>query len=174
MIYNSVEIRIATLSDAKSIAEINVIASKTVYANILAQEFLDSLSVEKRRPVFEKRIQDPNVFCVVAIQNGKIVGFADFGPIRDTNSEGDAELYAIYILPEFQGRGIGHALFKKGHDEIKSRSFKQLFASVFEKNKSACLFYEALNGKKGSQDPIEILGQKYKLVSYSWNFKSAV
>ena len=43
--------------------------------------------------------------------DGKIVGFSDFGNARNKNFGFEAELYAIYFLPEFQRRGIGGDLF---------------------------------------------------------------
>jgi N-acetylglutamate synthase-like GNAT family acetyltransferase len=52
---------------------------------------------------------EANVF-LVASHNGSVVGFADFR----SRSSTEAELAAIYVLPEMQGRGIGARLLQAG------------------------------------------------------------
>ena len=52
---------------------------------------------------------EANVF-LVALNNDSVVGFADFR----SRSSTEAELAAIYVLPEMQGRGIGTRLLQAG------------------------------------------------------------
>ena len=52
-----------------------------------------------------------NTHLFVAEEEGEVIGFANFSPVRLQN---EAELGAIYLLPDQQGKGIGSALLQKG------------------------------------------------------------
>lgn len=48
-------------------------------------------------------------------ESGEVVGFAAFGPDRASGFPGrTAELWALYVLPTWQGKGLGRALFQGG------------------------------------------------------------
>ncbi|WP_209329753.1 GNAT family N-acetyltransferase [Lunatimonas salinarum] len=49
------------------------------------------------------------------------------------------EIGGLFVLPEFQYRGIGKELVKHA-----SQSFQELFVEVFSKNQSGILFYEKM------------------------------
>ncbi len=51
------------------------------------------------------------LYSFVAEVENNIVGFANFSSVRE---DGKVELWAIYVHPEQQGRGIGSALLQKG------------------------------------------------------------
>jgi ribosomal protein S18 acetylase RimI-like enzyme len=45
---------------------------------------------------------------------GNIVGYVSGGPQRENIVTGyDCELYNLFVMPEFQGQGIGSALFER-------------------------------------------------------------
>ena len=46
----------------------------------------------------------------VAVEEGRIWGFATVGPARDSDAGGVGELYAICVDPSRWGRGLGQAL----------------------------------------------------------------
>jgi GNAT superfamily N-acetyltransferase len=62
---------------------------------------------------------EANVF-LVASHDGSVVGFADFRSLSST----EAELAAIYVLPEMQGRGSGRTSSKPA--SVSSRSLRAL------------------------------------------------
>lgn len=74
---------------------------------------------------------------LVAERVGGIVGFANF--FRSDRSV--AELAAIYVLPEMQGRGIGSQLFEAGVAALPE--IERLRLSVERDNLAARRFYEA-------------------------------
>ena len=55
------------------------------------------------------RLENTHLF--VAEEEGEVIGFANFSPIRLQN---EAELGAIYLLPDQQGKGIGKPYYKEG------------------------------------------------------------
>ncbi|MGO0059796.1 N-acetyltransferase family protein [Brevibacillus fluminis] len=74
-----------------------------------------------------RRIERSHVY--VAELNAKIVGFANFSFVRE---DGQVELFAIYLYPEYQGKGIGSALL---HEGIKnSQGIKEIYINVEKEN----------------------------------------
>ncbi len=88
----------------------------------MPQSFLTNMSVESRTKAFAERFSTCHYRMYVAEgERSGIVGFADFGEPRDNIDGYEAELYAIYLLPEFQGRGIGAGLFRRGVEDLVKR-----------------------------------------------------
>ncbi|WP_396126184.1 GNAT family N-acetyltransferase [Anaerobacillus sp. CMMVII] len=89
---------------------------------------------------------------------GEIVGFSSGGKERSGKYNGyNGELYAIYVLKEYQGQGYGKALVKPIIDEISGMGLNSMLVLVLEDNTSR-LFYEALGGK--NLDAVEVLQEK--------------
>ncbi|KOS61575.1 GNAT family acetyltransferase [Lysinibacillus sp. FJAT-14222] len=83
-----------------------------------------------------------NSLFLVAILEDSIVGFANFSNVVD----GEAELYAIYLLPETQGKGIGTALLREGINLLPDVT--SLLVCVEKENAIGMNFYQAKGFKK--------------------------
>ncbi|MBD7908427.1 GNAT family N-acetyltransferase [Sporosarcina gallistercoris] len=86
--------------------------------------------------MMSRRMQ--NSVMLVAEQEGRMVGFANFSRV---NEAGESELAAIYLLPDAQGQGIGTALFLKGINILDDA--KMIVLTVEAANKIGKTFYEA-------------------------------
>ncbi|MBT2736203.1 GNAT family N-acetyltransferase [Bacillus sp. ISL-7] len=163
-----IKIRKAVITDAKGIAKVHVDSWKTTYANIVPNEYLNNLIYEEREQIWINNIPDGGVY-VAENNKGEIIGFSSGGIERSGKYNGfDGELYAIYILIEYQGQGIGTALVKPIIDEIKEMGLKSMLVLVIEDNSSR-LFYEALGGKKIDTIKVEIAGKKLSELVYGWD-----
>lgn len=163
-----IKIRKAILTDAKGIAKVHVDSWKTTYVNVVPDEYLNKLSYESREQMWANAIPSGGVY-VAENNEGLIVGFSKGGKERSGNYDGyDGELYAIYILKEYQGRGIGTALVKPVIDELKGMGSTSMVVLVLEENTS-CKFYELLGGKKIDTVEVEIGGKKLSELVYGWN-----
>lgn len=83
-----------------------------------------------------KRLKE--TLFLVAEQDGNIVGFANFNPLKN---EKKVELGAIYLYEEYQGNGIGTELLKKGLEEL--RYLKKMYVNVEKDNQPAIKFYKS-------------------------------
>lgn len=160
-------IRKATLNDAKGIAKVHVDSWKTTYANIMPVEYLNQLSYEERERLWEKNMTNSDVF-IAENAEGKIIGFSSGGKERSNNYPGYiGELYAIYILKEYQGNGLGKLLVKPIIKKLHQKNLFSMVVLVLEDNPSR-LFYEALDGKKIDTIEINIAGKKLDELVYGW------
>ncbi|WP_404469551.1 GNAT family N-acetyltransferase [Sutcliffiella horikoshii] len=163
----SIKIRKANLSDTKGIARVHVESWKTTYANIVPGEYLNKLTYDSREQIWINSIPNGGVY-VAENNQGEIVGFSSGGKERSGNYDGfDGELYAIYILKEYQGQGIGRALIQPIIEEFLGMGLNTMLVLVLKDNAS-CLFYEALGGKKIDELEVQIAGRKLTEVVYGW------
>lgn len=160
-------IRKATEPDAKAIAKVHVDSWRTTYANIVPDEYLINLSYENREQLWIKNISNDAVF-VAENNEGQIIGFSSGGKERSGKYiEFEGELYAIYLLKECQGQGIGRALVTAIVEEIKAMGLRSMLVLVLKDN-SFHRFYEALGGKKIDTVEIQIAGKKLDELVYGW------
>jgi GNAT superfamily N-acetyltransferase len=81
---------------------------------------------------------------VLATLDGAVVGWASFGPYRgEPDSTADGELYALYLRPEWVGRGVGRALTDAVVAGTVRRGRRRLLVWVLADNSRARRFYAA-------------------------------
>ncbi|GAE36213.1 GNAT family N-acetyltransferase [Halalkalibacter akibai] len=164
---DSLKIRKAVIADAKGIGKVHVDSWKTTYENIVPAEFLSNLTYESREKVWINEIPKGGVY-VAENSVGEIVGFSSGGKERSGKYKGfDGELYAIYILKKYQGKGIGKALVQPIINEITGMGLNSMLVLVLKDNSSR-LFYEALGGKKLDEVEIKIAGKRLSEYVYGW------
>ncbi|WP_421385253.1 GNAT family N-acetyltransferase [Bacillus salacetis] len=161
------KIRKAVPHDAKGIAKVHVDSWKSTYADILPEDYLNNLSYEKREQFWFKAIPNGGVY-IAENNKGEIVGFSSGGKERSGEYQGfDGELYAIYILKEYQGLGIGKDLVSPIINALKGMGLNSMLVFVVADNSSR-YFYEALGGIKIDTVQVEIAGEKLSELVYGW------
>jgi GNAT superfamily N-acetyltransferase len=144
----TVAIREARPGDARAIAEIHVEGWRWGYRDILPGEHLDGLSIDEREAVWLQGLTDPTPGTArfVAVDDGHVVGFVGTGPAEDDFAPPPpdaAEVYAIYLLEEVQGMGVGRALIDRATEAMRANGSEHAVLWVFEANDRARRFYEA-------------------------------
>jgi GNAT superfamily N-acetyltransferase len=79
---------------------------------------------------------------LVAELAGAIVGFASFGPTLGEPTPDVGELYAIYVVPETSGCGVGQALMVEVLKRLRSEGFTEAILWALEDNPRTRRFYE--------------------------------
>lgn len=146
---------------------------KTTYKGIVHQSFLDGIDLSQRVDSAIQRINNPisDTFVLVEKTENKVVGFAQVGPCRERNVDADGELYAIYLLESYQGRGGGKMLFDACILKALEKGFQKMMVSVLEKNISSRAFYEKNGGKYVGADHVDIEEHRYPTSTYLWTLK---
>lgn len=138
-------VREARVSDARRIAEIHTDAWRCAYRGMLPDRVLDSLSVERGERNWEAKLTDGTDEVLVVEREGRVIGFAAFGPSRDDDADDrTGEIYAIYLKPEEWRAGYGSALAKAAMTSLHERGFSEVTLWVLGANQGARRFYEAM------------------------------
>ncbi|MBM7650240.1 ribosomal protein S18 acetylase RimI-like enzyme [Bacillus ectoiniformans] len=104
------------------------------------------------------KIRMKSSLMIISEKEGVLTGFANFSEING----GACELFAIYLLPEAQGRGIGTILLKEGL--VRLREVKQLFVNVEKENLRAKRFYDARGFKVIKEFEEDFKGHKLQTI----------
>lgn len=169
--------REARLADAPAIAEVHVASWRTTYQGLLPDDLLAGLSVDARTEQWRRQLEGSaasgeTVLYVAeglpdAGSDSRIVGFASAGPQRDGDLDFDAELYAIYLLAEHQGGGVGRELMRLAASFLRQKGFKSMLVWVLAGN-PAERFYQRMGGERIGEKAITIGGAEYHEVAYGW------
>jgi GNAT superfamily N-acetyltransferase len=164
----NISFREATVADCMAVARVHVRSWKESFAGIVPQTFLDKMSVENRAKAFEKRFPgDSYKMYVAEVAGPGVVGFADFGEPRESIDAYEAELYAIYLLPEFQGKGVGRSLFSMGVEALVRSGKISMYLLALEASPYKS-FYKKMGGKMIGRKQIEIEGMMFDTLVYGW------
>lgn len=109
------------------------------YEHLFGAERLAGMDVERRAERWRHWLGEGQD-VLVAVDGERIVAFVWVGPSRDPDA--DAELYAIYALPEAWGSGAGTALMRAGLEVMREAGHTEAILWVLEDNARARRFYE--------------------------------
>lgn len=133
------ELREADPKDAESIFYIQKNTWVNVYPNnqhnITREDILHKFADKEKRVAKIKERMKRSEGVWVATQEEKVVGFASIAQEESKDS-----ISAIYVLPEYQGQGIGKALLKKILEFYKNS--KEIWLEVVSYNENAINFYQ--------------------------------
>jgi L-amino acid N-acyltransferase YncA len=136
-------IRRATAADARGIAEVHVGSWRHAYRGLLPDGFLDRLSVDEREASWREAFRDRGAGVFVAEEDGRVIGFASFGPSRDGDAGPEVgEIPAIYVDPTVVGAGVGRALLDAAIEAMREAGYRRATLWVLEANAHARRFYE--------------------------------
>ena len=101
-----------------------------------------------------RSIRKANSQFYVATDKGKIIGYSNAG-----RGDWGWELYRIYLLPEYIGKGIGKKLLQLSEDFLRSKKADKYHCYVYKKNKVGLDFYKRngfvkLKGKDKNKNEI--------------------
>jgi GNAT superfamily N-acetyltransferase len=165
-----IDIRHAVPTDAWAIAGVHVDAWRATYAGIVAQSYLDELSVAERAATWERHlcnVTSARSDILVAEAGGEIIGFVAGGPRRQPTSGYDAQLHALYMKSELHGHGTGRRLAQAWATVAIDRGLAAATVHVLARN-SARGFYEHLGARYLEDIEVAIGGDIYTEACYGW------
>jgi len=170
--------RVANNSDIDALAKIQVDTWKTTYQGIISQDYLQNLTYKEKEIKWKQRFekQDQNTVIYVAeTNNQEIVGYIiatleNFNPFLALLQANKyiGELCAIYILKEYQRKGIGTELVKLVVNILLKRQIKSMIVWILKGNRSY-QFYEKLGALYVGQQILNIGGSNYIELAYGWD-----
>jgi GNAT superfamily N-acetyltransferase len=162
-------IRLAGVTDAEAIAKVHVDTWRSTYVGIVPDAYLSALSTSQRAEYWHGLLADDRrpSSILVAQKPVRIVGFPCAGPERTGDPEFKGEIYALYVLPDYQAQGLGRGLFLASVDCLKWLGLGTLLVWVLADNPHRG-FYEKLGGVSVRSRSVEVGGVTLTEVGYGW------
>ncbi|HEY3074000.1 MAG TPA: GNAT family N-acetyltransferase [Burkholderiales bacterium] len=161
--------RDATVADAGAIAEIHVAGWRAAYRGLMPDDVIESLSLDQRRGFWKGMLSKPGAGRVaVGEYDGAIVGFCSYGPTRDEDGDGAAEIYALYVHPGKWRQGWGRALCEHAAREAAEREHRAMTLWVIDGNEPARRFYERVGYTTDGAERIDtrLIGTPFTEIRY--------
>jgi ribosomal protein S18 acetylase RimI-like enzyme len=126
-------------------------AWQQAYTGLVDQSCLDKMSVEKCVEIAYKWPDN----LLVAKDGERVVGFVGYGDCRNDDMKDAGEVFAIYVLAEYYGKGVGRALMDAALDLLPQ---DRAAVWVLQGNKRAIRFYEKCGFRSDGKSDTKILG----------------
>lgn len=137
-------VRPATTADLPAVRDVAGRTWRAAYAGLIPDVDIERFLLNAYSPSgLERTLSALGAGFVVATDGGEVVGYAMGG----RNREGRAELFAIYVLPERQGTGIGRRLWSGVAGHLHGLGFTELLVWALASNGPARRFYERQGGQ---------------------------
>lgn len=142
---NDIKIVDSVPEDVFGIRNVQKITWIDTYPNLdlgITKEDVEAKFSEDNTEVGKKKIEkwkeeyaNPNQHRWVAKEGQEIIGFCVAGKGNNSN-----RIYAIYVIPSFQGKGLGKQLMEKALDWLSDN--KDIYVNLAPYNTKALQFYE--------------------------------
>jgi len=165
-----VEIRLATPDEAEQIAQVHVKSWQTTYQKIVDEEVLSAMNWEDRVDSWRQTIEGMGDHAViyVAVEGDLIIGFLSGGQARSELEDCDSEIYAIYLLKESRGKGVGKKLMNQFFKWLVDNGFHSCFVWIAEENPYRS-FYTTLGAEKTEHQGVSrVRANEIPTVAYIW------
>ena len=172
-------IRPAVSGDAPALARVIIDSGRAAHRGQVPDEVLlapplDQAYAESERnwrrtlqELDECRDPDECVF-VAEDESGVVVGLAMGGPARDA-AHATGEVYVLYVLPAYQGRGLGQRLVQAVAAHLAAHGMPALQIACLAANTPARRFYEARGGRVVMERLFDHDGILVPEVVYGWD-----
>jgi hypothetical protein len=164
-----VRVRRAVVDDADAIERVRTDTWRDAYRGLMPDSLLDGLDYDATRRRALMSALPAHQFVLVAEVDGTVVGFCLGGRSRTPDDLHRGEVYAIYVLPKHQGRGIGRALLQAGAKELVARGFGSMIIWVLRENAPSRRFYERMGGRYVRDEQRELEGVSITETGYGWD-----
>jgi ribosomal protein S18 acetylase RimI-like enzyme len=161
-------VRGARVDDADAIERVRTDTWRDTYRGLMPASLLDRLGYDATRRRALIAALPPNQFVLVAEEGKAVVGFCMGGPSRSRDDPFRGEVYAIYVLPESHGHGIGRALMHTAAKELVDRGFHSMIVWVLRENAPSRGFYERMGGAWVRDEERDLDGVRVTESAYGW------
>lgn len=141
---SQVTYRDATVADASVVASLFERSFVETFGHLYGREDLDIFLAEITAEAFAAEIANPGFALRIAEMDGEAIAFAKLGPpsFPVETPPATLELWQIYVLEEWQGKGVARELYDWAETQARSRGGEHLQLSVYVDNHRARRFYD--------------------------------
>lgn len=169
-------IRDAVVEDIESTVDVHIKTWQSTYSGIIHDETLKELDKNRDEKIKRLRkdfgtleVDGVKINQAVVVKDNRVIGFVTFGKCRESKLlklENASEIYAIYVLENYQGKNIGKRLLHYAVKKLREVDFyDKLVIWTLKENKNKG-FYERLGGKQTLEKVIDINDQKLDVIGF--------
>ncbi|NJR13536.1 MAG: GNAT family N-acetyltransferase [Phyllobacteriaceae bacterium] len=163
-----IAIRQADPRDASAIAGVHATSWRSAYAGLIPHKALGTM-VARRGTDWWSRVISRSGAVLVAEIGGTVAGYVTYGRNRARQLTQQGEIYELYLLPEYQGIGLGTKLFDAARKALRAHDLKGLVVWALDDNHGAVRFYEGLGGRDLAEGTETFDDKTLKKIAFVWN-----
>jgi ribosomal protein S18 acetylase RimI-like enzyme len=168
----TIGVRRAEQGDAEAITQVHDASWRYAYDGIIPPKELARIIARRGPRWWDRAIRRGTAILVIEV-GGKVCGYATFGPNRARNLVQKGEVYEIYLLPEYQGIGLGTRLFLAARRELARFGFDSVVVWALADNEGACRFYRNAGGRKVARANERFGETALTKVAFAWSRAAA-
>ena len=154
-------------ADAHSISCIYIRTWQDTYLGLVPFGCLYSMSESHLERGFMNELTSQEVISYVAEDAGEVVGFVSGGYERQGDDIYNGEIYALYVLKNYQRQGIGAGLVSALARKLNHFGIYSMLVWVLEHNPYR-RFYEKISGMYLRKQRMPFSGELLDAVAYGW------
>jgi len=160
--------RRAKPEDADAISRVHAASWKNAYSGLVPYAALARMINRRDVAWWANAIRKSTLVLVIEMDK-EVVGYATLGPNRVSTFPHEGEIYEIYLLPEYQGVGLGAKLFADAKMELKRRSYKGTVVWVLSDNDPAINFYNNAGGRAIANGSEHFDNKRLSKTAFAWD-----
>lgn len=160
-------IRPSQKTDAHCMACIYVKTWQDTYLSIIPYDYLLSMSIPRHEKAFLNELNDKHIISFVAENDGRVIGFTTGGYERNGDAVYGGEIYTLYVLKNFQRRGVGTGLVAALAMQFELIGIYSMLVRVLELNPYRH-FYQKMNGLYLQTERTSFAGEIMDMETYGW------
>jgi GNAT superfamily N-acetyltransferase len=160
-------IRSAKNTDAQAMSRAYVQTWRDTYLSVIPFGYLLEMSAADHEKAFLHELTATAVIGFVAEEAGDLVGFITGGNERHGDRVYGGEIHALYVLRNFQRRGIGKKLVLSLAGKLHQSGRYSMLVRVLKLNPYR-RFYEKINGTYLKTEHQQFAGETVEVAVYGW------
>ena len=164
---DSVMIRPSQKDDVHSMSRVYVQTWWDTYLGVVPFGYLYTMSVPRLEQGFLNELQSKHVISYVAEDAGGVIGFVSGGYERHRDHIYSGEIYALYVLKNYQRQGVGTKLVSALAKQLNRFGIYSMLVKVLEHNPYR-RFYEKINGIYLRKHHMPFAGEVLDVAAYGW------
>lgn len=163
----SIDVRRAEMHDARAISEVHRQSWYQAYSGLIPHKSLNQLLQRRGEAWWRKASQGSATILLVEVA-GVMAGYTTLGLNRSKALPYDGEVYELYILPEYQGIGLGSILFTEAQRLLRSLGCSGIVVWCLEDSEVAFRFFMSHGGKDVAEGTENFAGTELNKIGIIW------
>jgi GNAT superfamily N-acetyltransferase len=163
---SEVIVRSAKVADAARLSSVFRESWQNAYAGIIPHTSLENILQRRDAVWWRSQIRTGEPVLVLEV-SGKVGGYATTGLARSRGAY-HGEIYELYLVPSFQGLGLGEYLFEACRFRLDQRRLQGLIVWALSDNDRAIDFYTRRGGRPVARVNERFGATKLEKIALGW------